>query len=115
MRYALPTNASREEALAKLRSGSADEIREGLVAIALGDDDWEWAQAQCMPFLKHAQWSIRAVAATCMGHIARVHGRLDVERARAELNALREDPLTADYATDAIDDIVRYLGMRWET
>jgi hypothetical protein len=45
-----------------------------------------------------------------LGHLARIHGQLDLERVEPRLRELRADPEVAGSAEDALDDIERFMG-----
>jgi hypothetical protein len=79
--------------------------------VALTETDWKWVQEACLVQAKSADWSTRAVAATCLAHIARIHRALDFDSALPALYALRDDPRTVAYANDALDDIDHYIGL----
>lgn len=111
MKYQEPRAISREDAETVLRSSDHAAIREVLVSLALTDTDWQWVHDACLVQLTSTEWDMRAVAATCLGHIARIHRKLDFERALPALYALRDDPRTVPYASDALDDIDRYIGL----
>lgn len=74
------------------RQGDADQICRALVNVVFADDSWEWLQHQCIELVSHADPSVREVAVTCFGHIARFHHHLDRDRIDALLASLpRED------------------------
>ena len=99
----------RDIAEIRLAHGSDDDIRETLVSISLNDADRAWVQEKLIRFASHPSWSVRAVAATCFGHLARIHGALDLGEVLVCMKALLDDPLTADYARNAMNDIRRYV------
>jgi hypothetical protein len=78
---------SREEAEAAFLSGEPESICQALVRVAFHDTHWRWVQAWCMEFARHSDCEVRGLAATCLGHLARIHRRLDLE---AELPVLHE-------------------------
>ncbi len=110
MKYENPSYIERSTAEVLLSHGSEDEVREVLVAIAFNESDWVWVQEKCLEFSRHPSWSVRAVATTCLGHLARIHHTLDLPRVLERLKELRADPLTADYAEHALEDIKRYIS-----
>jgi hypothetical protein len=92
--------------------GSASDIREALVFLAMNEKDWRWIQDKCLAFTSHDDATIRSVAATCLGHLARIHKQLDLERVLPRLEALLKDPATAGYAETALDDVNHFLRNR---
>jgi len=53
---------------------------------------------------------LAAVAATCLGHLARIHRQLDTDAVTAALDRQRGDELVGPRAEDALDDIDLYMG-----
>ncbi len=47
---------------------------------------------------------------TCLGHIARIHKSIDIDRALPVLRSAMNDPRIAGYAEQAIEDIEIYVG-----
>lgn len=109
MKYAEPRAFSREEADEELASGNPDQIREALVALALRDGDWRCVQGKCLEFASHSDPSIRALAATCLGHLARLHGQLDLDEVLPVLTRMMADPDTEGSAENALDDIKMFI------
>jgi hypothetical protein len=109
MRYqeVLPMRRSELERL--LDSTNDEAIGEALLNAAYYDPDWRWVQNQCLHFLDHEGSSVRWVAATCLGHIARVHGRMDAEIVLPRLAELKADRAIAPVVEDALDDIKFFL------
>jgi hypothetical protein len=90
-------------------SGNEKAIIDGLLSSAFYDGDWRWVQNTCLRFLGHpAKW-VRWNAATCLGHIARIHRKLETEIVLPKLLALREDPEVASGVEDALDDVKWYM------
>lgn len=107
--YVEPPEASREAFAIALASGQATEIADALVGLVLSDPDWEFAEITCLALLGHSESQIRGLAVTCLGHVARVHGRIDVAAVSAAIEtAAARDPAVARRAADALDDIRQY-------
>jgi hypothetical protein len=90
-------------------SGNDSAIIEGLLSAAYYDPDWRWVQNLCLRFLSSPDTGIRSNAATCLGHIARIHRQLDTETVTPRLRELLDDPSIAPYAEDALEDIKLFL------
>jgi hypothetical protein len=86
-----------------------DNVRLTLVRVAYHEPDCVWAQDRCLRFCDHEDSQVRSVAALCLGHIARIHGKLDLKKVIPVLRRLLKDELTASRAEDALDDIKRYV------
>lgn len=102
--YDAPKRVTKEQARLVLEGTNSREIREVLVSIALLDDDFDWAETTCLRFTKHGDDEIREVAITCLGHIARIHGRL-ISSSRKSLSTLADDPTVGGHARDALSDV----------
>ena len=104
---------SREEAQSAFATNEPDLICAALVAVALHDSDWRWTQDRCLEFAQHPDAGVRQIAATCIGHIARIHQKLDLEAVRPVLHQLLTDGefYVSGCAQDAIDDIETFMGV----
>ena len=108
-RYQDVVPLSREEAAAAFATDEDAKVSEALVSITFHDPDWRWVQAHCLHFARHPSAAIRAVAATCLGHLARIHGLLDRDSVLPVLSQLAGDRETQGRAEDALEDIRRFL------
>jgi hypothetical protein len=95
-----------------LDSGDPREISLALLRLALHGPDWKRAEELAREHAMHRDVTIRRNAATSLGHIARVHGRMDVDASLRLLHAMREDPEVTDWADAALDDFEMFLGVR---
>jgi hypothetical protein len=95
----------KEEAEAALASADADRISDALLRLSLFSEDWRFAQGECLRLLRHGDAGVRGIAATCLGHLARIHRVNDYERVAEALKAVLSDPEMGGRAQDALDDI----------
>jgi hypothetical protein len=102
-----PISVGRAEAI--LESGPAEAISLTLIRLALHHDDWRWVQGKCLEFVEHGDVWVRRNSATALGHLARLHGELDVTPVLAALQKLKLDPQVASWAEAAIDDLTIFL------
>ena len=109
MKYEAPRVLTKEEAEDVFATGTPHDICGALVSAALNEEDWSWVQEKCLAFAAHEESSVRAIAATCLGHVARIHRKLDLNRVLPALETLRKDPATSGYAETALDDIGMYI------
>ena len=98
-----------------LANGDRDAICLTLVSVAMFESDRRWAQAQCLRFAKHPDSFVRCVAATCLGHLARIHGAIDENDVVPVVRELLHDsdPETRGKAKDALSDFSTFLG--WDS
>ena len=99
----------RSEAEVGLTSGMPDMICDALVRITYHDPDWRWVQEVCLELASHPNPQLSGLAVTCLGHLARIHGVLDLEKVLPTLKRLREDPKISGRVDDALDDIKTFL------
>jgi hypothetical protein len=103
---------SRAEIELLLHSQDSSEIAAALLSAAYYDRDWLWVQSRCLLFSYHEDPQVRSVAATCLGHLARIHGQLDLDTALERLNQMSADPLARAAAEDSLEDIGFFLKLR---
>jgi hypothetical protein len=109
VRYVEPLRLSRDDAEVQLNSENIQVVCQALVAIAFHEESWEWAQSQCLRLSEHPSAEVRGLVATCLGHIARIHGRLDLERVMPVLERLRNEDEISGQVEAALDDISMFL------
>jgi hypothetical protein len=99
----------RPELEALLESGKQSAIIEALLSAAYYDPDWRWVQGVCLRFLDDTDVWVKTNAATCLGHIARIHKNLDLELVLPKLLPLKGDPTIGPRVEDALEDIRFFL------
>ena len=92
-----------------VESGNKKAIVDALLSAAYYDPDWRWVQGLCLRFLDHSDRNVRWIAATCLGHLARIHRDLDLELVLPKLLEMKKDPLVAPSVEEALDDIHFFL------
>lgn len=102
----------RPELEALMESGNENAIVEALLSAAYFDPDWRWVQGTCLRFLDHTDAGVRANAATCLGHIARIHKNLDLDVVLPKLSSLKGDVATRPWIEDALEDIHFFLRVQ---
>ena len=100
---------SQSEAEAGLASGMPDIICDALIRITYHDPNWHWVQDKCLELASHPDPQVSGLAVTCLGHLARIHRVLDVEKVLPTLRRLQDDPKISGRVADALDDINMYL------
>ena len=109
MKYQTLVERDREELEILLRSGDKQDIQNALLSAAYYDPEWKWVQLQCLALTHHNDHNVRWVAATCLGHLARIHRQLDLDLVLQRLTEMKADPLVSAGVNDALDDIRFYL------
>lgn len=103
---------SRTEAEKAFKSDKRDDVVRALIRLALNDPDWRLVQTHCLSFLKHPDRWVRGAAAISLGHLARIHGQLDLATVKPALERLRDDTDLDGKAQDALEDIKNYIEKR---
>lgn len=110
LRYQEPIPVARTDAKKFLHSDNQNVVCETIISLALYDLDWRWVQAQCLQLIRNGNFDIKGVAATCLGHIARIHHQIDTDIVFPVLINLLDDPNVVGKAEDALDDIKTFTG-----
>ena len=109
MKYQTHNQITRQAAEESFSTRDVKKICETLVAISLHEPDWKWAQDKCLHYLNDENPDIQGISATCLGHIARIHGELEREKVLTALHAHLGKDITDGQIQDAIDDITMFL------
>ena len=83
---------------------------DALLSLALYDSDWRWVQDQCLRLLADSEEDIVATAILGLGHLARLHQRLDLERVLPPLITLQADQRFSGRVSDAFADIRMFVS-----
>lgn len=112
MKYETVEPISKDQAEDLLAKGGRETICRTLVRVAMFEGDRHWAQSQCLRYASHEDSFVRGVAATCLGHVARIHKAIDEDEVMPLVRQLLldKDPLTRAKAEDAISDFSIFLG-----
>lgn len=110
-RFQEVTPISREQALAAFASNDVEAICDALIRVTYHDPDWHWVQEQCVRFAEFPDVDVRGLAVTCLGHLARIHGRLNIKEVLPMIRSLLDDPDVAPRVEDAMDDIKMFMGI----
>ncbi len=111
MKYEVLSPITREKALLELASENWERVSQALLRLALHDSDPRWLEEQILAYLQHDHAWVRGTAALALGHVARLHGALDVKRVVPALGELLVDSNrdTRAKAQDALDDIEMFI------
>jgi hypothetical protein len=109
MQYREVQERGRQEIELLLRSPEKMDRLDALLSATYYDPEWRWVQNRCLEFLSHGDHEERGLAATCLGHLARIHKELDIELVLSRLAPLKNDPLVGSSVQDALDDIRFFL------
>jgi len=112
MQYEEIDSISRSDAMVALDSDNPRDICKALVRLAFHDPDLRWVQSLCIELAEHSTVEVQSTAILCLGHLARIHRALDLEKVVPLLIDLRKNPLLSGRVDDAMDDIEIFLGVK---
>ncbi|PPS26924.1 hypothetical protein BVY11_21160 [Pseudomonas amygdali pv. morsprunorum] len=92
-----------------LDSKEIKSVCEALLSIAFYDPDWEWAQRKFLDGLESSNPDIRGLSATCLGHVARIHQKLDKVRVITAFRYHLNDNAISGQIEDALIDIDMFV------
>lgn len=110
MQYEELAPIERSDAAAELASNDWERVSVALLRLSLYDPDPVWLEDTVLPYTRHGHSWVRGVAATCLGHVARIHGRLNLEKCLPAIRELLDNDETKGNAEDALDDIEMFIG-----
>jgi hypothetical protein len=111
--YEEPRKFSRREAAEIFATDDTEAISSLMIGLAYFDPDWEWVLDHCLRLETNDDPQLRYIAALCVSHLARIHGKTDLSKVRPMLLHLRADTesFVSTMADDAIADLEAFLGI----
>ena len=109
MKYEAPEEASWADMKACLFQRDEPGALRALLGAVHSEPDWMRAQDECLRLLEHPSPAVRRLAVTCLGHIARIHRRINRSEVLAALERASADPAVAGVVDDARDDIAQFV------
>jgi len=103
---------TREQALIELDSRNPERIGKALLAMALHYNDYEYVLELCLGYFDHESINVQFSAIYCIGHIARIHRKMDTDRVLPLLEKKRANPELTGTVFDALDDIQMFTSNR---
>jgi hypothetical protein len=115
-RYEDTPEWSRDAVEQALRDDEPDRLLRAVIAVAMHDTDWRFAQDLCIRLSSHQNGNVRGNAVLGFGHIARIHRQLDCDSVQPIIKAaLRDaDGYIRGHGTDAADDTAQFLGWKYD-
>ncbi|SRR6266704_2747874 len=110
--YVKPAPLSRDVAIAKLTGTDRLARIHGLLSLALYDPDWKWVQDRSLELLQDPDLDLVATAILALGHVGRLHGRLELDIVLPELEALKTNEALAGRVSDVLNDIDIFVRRR---
>lgn len=108
---------SKREINKSIASGNSREQSRAVLSAALYTGDGEWAEKLAYRLIDHSDAAVRGNAFLSLGHIARVHGTLDRQRAIDVLRVATNDrdEFVRGTAGAVLEDVEHYIKRsgRW--
>lgn len=88
-----------------LNSEDINIVTKTLLEVTFYNENWKWIQDLCIQFLSRENKTIKNLAIICLGHIARIHGKIEQNKVFKEFEKLEHDKEFVGTISDAMDDI----------
>lgn len=111
-RYESIPNLSRDEVETAIRNDDVEVLIYASLSASLSTGDATWAEETAYRLIGHSDPTVRGNAYLSLGHVARIFGTLNRNRAIASLEIGKKDmsSYVRGHAEDALDDIEQYLA-----
>lgn len=77
-----------------------------LLMLTMSSGNPGWIEDLCIEIIMSKRPDdLRGLAVTCLGHLARIHGKIDHAKVVAALTPLRDNPVLSGRIEDAMSDI----------
>ena len=91
--------------LKTLQGSDLEAICSQMIGFTEYEADWKQAQNTILMCLRDPRPEVSALAVTCLGHIARIHGKIDKEIVKQQLASMYIQNDMQGRIEDALDDI----------
>ncbi|MBF7996281.1 hypothetical protein [Rahnella laticis] len=99
-------NYTKEELYELLHNSHAlDVISNALLYITFNINDVDWVEDCCLSLIDSDNEDISGLAITCLGHVARIHSKINKQKVIPALISKRHNHNLAGRVEDALDDI----------
>lgn len=112
-----PDEAWRDEQVALIATDNPSNAAWPLIHLAYYYADMRWVEQFLVSVIRgEADWQIRELAVTCLGHCARTHREVTADVVLPALRwCPRQGPGLRGRAYDAITDVDSYSGRHWKS
>jgi len=114
MKYQSPSEYLKTEVESAIEHDVVSDLIQMVISVSIGSENADWAESVCRRLVRHSDEKVHGNAILGFGHIARVHGKLDLkEVAHLVSTALSDDKeYVRGQAESAADDLEQY--MEWD-
>ena len=109
MKFEQINPVDKEQAARAFATADTEKIVHALLGTAYHEADWEWVESRCLQFLESPVPELRNTAITCLGHLARIHRKLNKAKVMQALSRYRDNPDYGGRVEDALDDIEMFV------
>lgn len=88
-----------------LKPDNKKEVTDAILYITFNTNDFNWTQNVITKMMDSDNEDVAGLAITCLGHIARIHGKIDKDRVIPLLKEKSQDPRFSGRVEDALNDI----------
>jgi hypothetical protein len=107
--YEEPPAATVADVRAAMAAGDEElQVNRLLVGLTFNEVDWCSVQELCLEILDADDSPYAYGAVMCLGHLARIHGRIDRARVVPAITARKDDPRLRQRVELALEDIDWY-------
>ncbi|KWF84328.1 hypothetical protein WL93_20740 [Burkholderia diffusa] len=104
------TQYSKEEIEALLRSDDSNVVIDALMYSCFNINDPDWIQDKCIDAIENGiSEDVRGLGITCIGHVARMYGKVDKKKVMPVLESKLKDDSLSGRVLDALDDIDTFV------
>ena len=100
-----PTTESGRRLVEAMAGDDARTVCSALVNATFEEPDNEWLYDRCLAAASTGPWEVTAVAATCIGHLARLRGYTRDDTIQFLESLAASSTRIRSYAEDAIEDV----------
>jgi hypothetical protein len=112
MKYGVIPELSVEAVEAAIDRNEPQELLFAVLSAALYGSNPEWAEEVCRKLATHEHFNVRGNAILGLGHLARIHGRLErsITIPIIEAGMMDSHEYVRGHAHSAADDVEHFLG-----
>ena len=108
LRYEAVRDLDASQTYTDLRSSDVDLVSRAILTISW-HEEWTSAQETCLEFARHEEYWIRKNSITGLGHIARIHGAIDIGSVLDLFGRLTKAGVPAYEFADMFGDIMVFV------
>ena len=101
-----------QEADKAFASNDPEKIKDALIRTVFFDENPQRIQTKCLIYLDNENSDLQREAIIGLGHLARIHGKLDKTIVVPKLKALEKNSELIEVIEEALDDIEAFLDVK---